>query len=178
MGGYFLIYSTGSGINFSDTIDMHFVGKRLTWLLSLLQTKLIFVSYPHILKISLGSSNCGLSKSLKGTLRSSFKLHTNIFFAFMIELLGKRHCFILRDLIQITSKIFENWGYQTGKYLLTRISFQKPFISQQQSKSTENKYSESIINWCVNFDFDLGLCWRLYLRPYLLDPLEIFRICG
>ena len=58
---------------FSDTLDMSFVGKWLTWIWSLLKTKLTFVTYPHILKISLASSRYGFRYSHRGKPRSKSK---------------------------------------------------------------------------------------------------------
>ena len=90
---------------------------------------------PNILKISLGSSNHGLSHSLQGIQRSDSKLtrftHYHCF-VLMRAYSKKRHCMSLRGLIQITSWHLEN----CRKMSLSKNKFFKAisFITMNQKK--------------------------------------------
>ena len=140
----------------------------------MLKTKLTFVTYPHILKISLGSSRYGLRYSHRGRPRSKSKFtqQLRLFecsdFGFCSEINGFRKVIHVKRYFSVWhpqfSKIFEIFWI---KYLKIKKC---PFSILSIMKAKQY--------WCVNLDLDLKVPLRLLLRPHLLDANDFFRICG
>ena len=61
---------------------------------------------------------------------------------------------------------------------LTRKTFDNRLTCLILFKSNGIRLGKSIINKCVNFEFELWLPLMLCLRPCSLDPIETFKIRG
>ena len=144
----------------------------------MLNIKFTLISYPNFQKFSLGSNKYDLSYSLRGSWRSSSN------FTKCVVLLSWE-AVLTKDLFKSqgfdSNSLIDFWKIEDIKsesIFWKMKTFRKPLISLEYCNTTGNRSGEFIINWSVNFEFDLQLLWRLQLRPCMLKTNEIFRIGG
>ena len=123
----------------------------------MLNAKLVLLSYPQVLKISLGSSIYGLSYSLKDTWRSNSKFTQYQWFGLMKDKIEKRHCFSLRIYSNNLMDFFKK------DILNLKMSWDKDNFSKASNFDVKNPKE---LEWDHDF-----VCKFLILPPIVLEAV-------
>ena len=122
----------------------------------MLNTKLTIVSYPHILKKSLGSSKCGLSNGLND-FEVRLQIYTLILFCFHDRSYGKRALFY--------SQRFESNNFKDFGRLMV-LNWKLSFDKKKYPKTIY--FTTTIQNHCIQITWiDNELMCKFWFWPWL-----------